>query len=128
MPVSGTLHVRLVHSLVRRNLASREEWDVAQWGLPLSQVDMVATYLGFCVVMLGGLRKMGVPVTPRESRGVMHLWKYASWLMGVDERWLVVSERDGIVLLHLTLMTAALDQPELGKALAQEPLERHFRG
>lgn len=125
----GTLHVRLVHSLVRRNLASREEWDAAQWGLPLSQVDMVATYLGFCVVMLGGLRKMGVPVTPRESRAVMHLWKYACWLMGVDEKWLVDREQDGIVLLHHTLMTQS--QPdwtsqELGKALAQEPLERHF--
>ena len=126
----GTLHVRLVHSLVRRNLAGREEWDAAQWGLPLSQVDMVATYLGFCVVMLGGLRKMGVPVTPRESRAVMHLWKYACWLMGVDEKWLVDREQDGIVLLHHTLMTQS--QPdwtsrELGKALAEEPLERHFR-
>ena len=125
----STLHVRMVHSLVRRNLASRDEWDESQWGKPLSQVDMVATYLGFCVVMLGGLRKMGVPVTPRESRGVMHLWKYASWLMGVDERWLVDSERDGIVLLHHTLMTQS--QPdwtsrELGMALAQEPLERKF--
>ena len=81
----STLHVRMVHSLVRRNLNRREDWDASMWGMPLSQVDMVATYLGFCVVMLGGLRKLGVPVTPRESKAVMHLWKYASWLMGVDE-------------------------------------------
>ncbi len=126
----GTLHVRLVHALVRRNLAGREEWDAAQWGLPLSQVDMVATYLGFCVVMLGGLRKMGVPVTPRESRAVMHLWKYTCWLMGVDEKWLVDREQDGIVLLHHTLMTQSKPDwtsQELGKALAGEPLDRHFR-
>ncbi|MCG8392346.1 MAG: oxygenase MpaB family protein, partial [Pseudomonadales bacterium] len=58
------------------NLAGREDWEDSKWGMALSQVDMVATYLGFCVVMLGGLRKMGVPVTPRESRAVMHLWKY----------------------------------------------------
>ena len=103
----GTLHVRLVHSLVRRNLAAREEWDADQWGLPLSQVDMVATYLGFCVVMLGGLRKMGV-----------------------DETWLVDREQDGIVLLHHTLMTQSKPDwtsQELGKALAAEPLERHFK-
>ncbi|WP_273009945.1 MULTISPECIES: oxygenase MpaB family protein [unclassified Alcanivorax] len=125
----STLHVRLVHSLVRRNLASREEWEASKWGMPLSQVDMVATYLGFCVVMLGGLRKMGVPVTPRESRAVMHLWKYACWVMGVDEKWLVDTERDGIVLLQHALMTQS--QPdwtsqELGQALAREPLDRHF--
>ncbi|KGD65363.1 hypothetical protein Y5S_01256 [Alcanivorax nanhaiticus] len=125
----STLHVRMVHSLVRRNLNRREDWDASEWGMPLSQVDMVATYLGFCVVMLGGLRKLGVPVTPRESKAVMHLWKYACWLMGVEERWLVDTERQGIVLLQHTLMTQSRPDEttrELGKALADEPLERHF--
>ncbi|MCK0155137.1 DUF2236 domain-containing protein [Alcanivorax sp. S6407] len=125
----STLHVRMVHSLVRRNLNRRDDWDASEWGMPLSQVDMVATYLGFCVVMLGGLRKLGVPVTPRESKAVMHLWKYASWLMGVEERWLVDTERQGIVLLQHTLMTQSRPDEttrELGKALADEPLERHF--
>ncbi|MZR62353.1 oxygenase MpaB family protein [Alcanivorax sp. DP30] len=125
----ATLHVRMVHSLVRRNLNRREDWDSGEWGMPLSQVDMVATYLGFCVVMLGGLRKLGVPVTPRESKAVMHLWKYASWLMGVEDRWLVDTESQGIVLLHHTLMTQSRPDEtskELGKALAVEPLERHF--
>lgn len=125
----GTLHVRLVHALVRRNLAQRPEWDESHWGLPLSQVDMVATYLGFCVVMLGGLRKMGVPVTRRQSRAVMHLWKYAGWLMGVEERWLVDGEREGIVMLHHTLMTQSRPDwtsAELGRALSREPLARTF--
>lgn len=124
-----TLHVRLVHALVRRNLNARDDWDHDHWGLPLSQVDMVATYLGFCVVMLGGLRKMGVPVTRRDSRAVMHLWKYAAWLMGVEEAWLVDSERQGIVLLHHTLLTQSKPDRtsiELGRALSREPLERTF--
>lgn len=126
----GTLHVRMVHGLVRRNLDRREEWDHARWGLPLNQVDMAATYLGFCVVMLGGLRKMGIPVTARESRAVMHLWKYAGWLMGVDQRWLVERERDGIVLLHHAMMTQSRPDwtsQELGRALSREPLSQSFR-
>ena len=125
----GTLHVRLVHSLVRRNLDRDPEWDHSHWGMPLSQIDMVATYLGFSVVMLGGLRKMGLPVTRRESRAVMHLWRYACWLMGVEEKWLVDSEREGMVLLHHTFMTQS--QPdwtsrELARALSREPLEREY--
>ena len=125
----GTLHVRMVHGLVRRNLDRRPEWDHARWGLPLNQVDMAATYLGFCVVMLGGLRKMGIPVTAPESRAVMHLWKYAGWLMGVDERWLVDREGDGIVLLHHAMMTQSRPDhtsQELGRALSLEPLSQHF--
>ncbi len=124
-----TLQVRLVHALVRRGLDKRPDWDHSQWGLPLSQIDMVATYLGFSVVMLVGLRKLGIPVLPRESRAVLHLWSYACWLMGVEEQWLVQSETQGFVLLNHTYMTQS--QPdatsqELARALAEEPLERSF--
>lgn len=125
----STLHVRLVHALVRRSLAARPDWDSARWGLPLSQIDMVATYLGFSVVMLGGLRKLGIPVTARESRAVIHLWSYACWLMGVDEKWLVQREGEGVVLLNHTYMTqskADWTSRELAQALSREPLERHF--
>ncbi|HAD65095.1 MAG TPA: DUF2236 domain-containing protein, partial [Alcanivorax sp.] len=125
-----TLRVRLVHSLVRRNLSGRQEWDAARWGLPLCQTDMAATYLGFSVVMLGGLRKLGVPVTGREARAVMHLWSYACWVMGVDEQWLAFNEQDGAVRLHHCLMTQSRPDwtsRELGAALAREPLERHFK-
>lgn len=126
---ASTLHVRLIHAMVRRQLDSRDDWDHAMWGMPLNQIDMAATYLGFSVVMLGGLRKLGVQATSREARGVMMLWSYACWLMGVDTRWLRFSEREGAILLHCTLMTQS--QPDwtsqaLGQALSQEPLQRRF--
>lgn len=126
-----TLHVRLVHALVRRNLSARSDWDASVWGLPLNQIDMAATYLGFCVVLLGGLRKLGIQATPRESRGVMQLWSYACWLMGVDAKWLRFSEIDGVVLLQHAMMTQSRpDQTsvELGRALSEEPLTRRWRG
>lgn len=125
----STLQVRLVHAMVRRALGKNPKWDENQWGLPVNQIDMVATYLGFCVVMLGGLRQLGIPVTSRESKAVMHLWAYAGWLMGVDERFLVFSEKDGILLLAHTFMTQSRPDwtsQELGRALAREPLQRTF--
>lgn len=125
----STIHVRLVHAMVRRTLSRREDWDAEKWGLPVNQIDMVATYLGFCVVMLGGLRKLGVPVTAHESKAVMHLWAYAGWLMGVDDQWLVFTERDGIVLLSHTFMTQSRPDwtsRELAGALAKEPLQRQY--
>ncbi|MCP5016407.1 MAG: DUF2236 domain-containing protein [Ketobacter sp.] len=124
-----TLQVRMVHALVRRGLDKHKDWDHSHWGLPLSQIDMVATYLGFSVVMLVGLRKLGIPVLPRESKAVIHLWSYACWLMGVDEKWLVQSESEGFVLLNHTYMTQSKPDAtsrELAQALAQEPLERSF--
>ena len=125
----STLHVRFIHALVRRNLAQKPEWDHAKWGLPLCQIDMVSTYLGFSVVMLVGLRALGIPVSAHESAAVMHVWKYACWLMGVDERWLVDSEKQGYVLLKHALMTqspADWTSRELAQALAQEPKQREY--
>lgn len=125
----STFQVRLVHAMIRRHLSARDDWDAGKWGVPLSQIDMVATYLGFCVVMLGGLRKLGIPVTAQESRAVMHLWAYACWLMGVDEEWLVFSEKEGMVLLYHTFMTQTppdWTSQEMARALADEPLQRSF--
>lgn len=129
MGFKSTIRVRWVHALVRRNLKKNPQWDSARWGAPLSQIDMVATYLAFGPVMLGGLRVLGIPVTPRESRAVMHLWKYAGWLMGVEERWLVDDERQGILRLYHTFMTQSRPDESsrlLGRALSQEPLSRTY--
>lgn len=125
----STLHVRLVHALVRRNLQQRPDWDSTEWGIPVSQVDMIATYLAFCVVTLGGLRLLGIPVTPHESKAMMHFWSYTCWLMGVDEKWLCFTEGEGVVRLYHTLMTQSRTNDtsrELAAALAREPLDRHF--
>lgn len=121
------LRVRLVHSMVRRSILARPDWERARWGVPVNQTDMLATYLAFGPVMLVGLRALGVPVLPRDARGVMHVWRYAAWLMGVEERWLVDDERAGLVRLYQTLLTQG--RPDwttraLGRALAEEPLQR----
>jgi hypothetical protein len=124
-----TLRVRMVHGMVRRHLPTRSEWDSSEWGIPVNQTDMLATYLAFGPIMLVGMRAMGIPVTPHESKAVMHLWKYAGWLMGVEDKWLVDGERDGLVRLYQTFLTqsrADWTSAELGRALAEEPLQRQF--
>lgn len=126
-----TIRVRMVHALVRRNLQNKKDWDAARWGLPINQVDMTATYLAFGPVTLMGLRMFGAPVTPRQSKAAIHMWRYIGWLMGVDERWLAHSERDGLRKLYHTFMTHRLPDSkvrQLGEALRDEPLTRALPG
>lgn len=87
-----TVHVRAMHALVNERFEA--DWDVERWGLPINQTDLAGTLGLFDGVVLIGVRVLGVPVTPEESRAVMHLWKYVGWLLGVDEEWLVDSERE----------------------------------
>lgn len=119
----STLHVRMLHAMIRKQLANHKDWDGDELGLPINQPDMAATYLGFSVVLLLGLKSMGVPVTPKESRAVMHLWSYACWLMGVDEKWLRHTENDGRRLLfHYFASQPGPDESSrlLGEALMNE--------
>lgn len=124
-----TLKVRVMHALVRRSVARRPEWNAAQLGLPVNQVDMQATYLGFSVVHLLALRGTGVVVTPEDAHAMMHLWRYIGWLMGVDASWLYETEMAGRVGLYHNLLSQAPPDDSsvaLGRALMDEPLSRHY--
>ncbi|WP_156966474.1 oxygenase MpaB family protein [Algiphilus aromaticivorans] len=121
----GTLHVRVLHAMIRRRLLDRADWSVEEMGLPINQTDMAATFLGFSVVQLLAARLLGVPVTKRDAHAVMHLWKAIAWLIGVDEAWLTDDEQEGRRLLyHITLAQTPPDDStrQLGRALMEETL------
>jgi ER-bound oxygenase mpaB/B'/Rubber oxygenase, catalytic domain len=124
-----TLHVRAMHALVRGSVRKHPQWDADELGLPINQVDMQATYLGFSVVYLLALRATGVIVTMQDAHGVMHLWRYIGWLMGVDDSLLFKDEMAARMGLYHNLISQAppdASSVALGQALADEPLHRHY--
>ena len=123
--------MRLVHALIRRQLQSRPEWQAETWGVPINQIDMLATYLAFGPVTLTGSRLFGVPVCKKESAAVLHMWRYIGWLSGLEEQWLVETEGDGLRKLYHTFLTHRLPDEKirlLGQSLMREPLQRHLPG
>jgi ER-bound oxygenase mpaB/B'/Rubber oxygenase, catalytic domain len=128
----GTLRVRIIHALVRHHVAAQPTWDASDLGVPVCQTDMQATYLGFSVVYLLGLKLIGVPLSRADKAAVMHLWRYIAWVNGVDERLLhdlVDGERSGMAWLFKNLLSqrmADADSARLACALADEPLQRHY--
>ena len=127
--VHMTLRVRLMHALVRHQLAKDPDWDSAQWGLAINQLDMQATYLGFSVVQLLSLKSTGTVISRSESDDVMHLWRAIGWLMGVEEGLLVNTEQEGRVVLYRNMLSQAPSDDSsvaLARALMDEPLARHY--
>lgn len=125
----ASLQVRWIHAMVRQQVQQHPQWNGQRYGLPVNQVDMAATYFGFSLVMLLGLRRFGVWVSPSDSRAVMHLWKCIAWHMGVQERWLVDTELQAVVQLrHFMFTQTPPDETtrQLAGALATEPLLRRF--
>lgn len=124
-----TIRVRMVHALVRRALTTKREWDTATWGVPINQIDMLATYLAFGPVSLMGARLFGVPLGSKDAQAAMHMWRYIGWLSGVEERWLVQHETDGLRKLNHAFLTHRLPDEkvkQLGTALLKEPLTRRL--
>ena len=123
----STIKVRMIHALIRRHLQTKPDWKKEAWGIPINQVDMLATYLAFSPVNLSGVRLLGAPVKREESKAIMHMWRYIGWLMGVEEHWLALNEADGLRKLYHTSLTHCLPDEKIrlmGEALMREPLSR----
>ncbi|MBC7171055.1 MAG: DUF2236 domain-containing protein, partial [Polyangiaceae bacterium] len=116
--------VRLMHALVRRSLARRPTWRTEAWGLPINQADMAATHLEFSAIYLVGLRLLGFRFTKYELDAHMHLWRYVSNLMGLDDALLAHDFEEGLRHMYIHACTqpyADEDSRALAKALYEFP-------
>ena len=121
-----TIWVRFLHAVLRRRIRSHPDWRDNEWGIPINQGDMLATNLAFSVVYLTGMRALGFRYRRREREGIIHLWRYLGYLMGINEDILVTNERDGLRIIYTLLISqpeADDDTRTLAHALMNEPYE-----
>lgn len=127
---TSTIYVRFIHSLVRFQLNKSNEWDTETWGVPINQFDQALTNVAFSGVLLLGIRGIGIFPNKNEVDAMMHFWKYAGWLMGVDEKWLVNKESEGWKLLQwMNYAHPKTDESSraLAVSLSKEPFERDYK-
>ncbi|MFL6090974.1 MAG: oxygenase MpaB family protein [Aeromicrobium sp.] len=125
---AASVHVRLMHALVNESFTAK--WDVERWGMPINQSDQAATLGLFNGVLLLGSRGLGARVSRADSRAYMHLWKYIGWLMGVDDQWLMATEREQHRLnYHVLLAQEDISEagPKLANAIVDAQLTLHFK-
>ncbi len=132
-----TLHVRLLHSRVRRRLLATGTWKTEAWGLPVCQYDMAGTPLLFSVLLVEGLRKLGLEVSKDEADAFCLLWARAGRMMGVQPGLAKESFEEGSALLNVLRDCDGApddDSRRLAAALVQaggawtSPLLRHTLG
>lgn len=125
----STLHVRFVHSLVRRHVAALPDWDERAWGLPINQTDMAATLVGALIApFIGGLA-MGIVPSRADREAAAHLARYVGHLMGVADEWLPTGYRDSVRILYHTM--TAITNPDdttrqLALPMANDPLTWNY--
>lgn len=118
----ATVKVRLVHAAVRQMLRRSPRWNTPAWGIPINQYDMSGTTLLFSYIVLDGLDKMGFRMTPEERQDFMHLWRYAGYLIGVDDELRCATEPEAVALWDLLSTTQAPPDDD-SRALAHALLD-----
>lgn len=79
-----TVRVRVIHALVRADLARRPEWDDAAWGVPISQAYLAYTLVEFALIPMRAMRRIGAPYQPHEEAASYARWRYLGHLLGIE--------------------------------------------
>lgn len=120
---------RLIHSFSRKMIEKQPEWKSEHWGRPLNQWDMLATNLGFSIAFIDGLTKLGIQPSDKERSGVLHVWKYIGYLMGIPVDLLPDTVEQAVKQLYLWSVTqkgADEDSVALAHSLYEEPMTVTF--
>lgn len=127
--IKTAVRVRIMHAILRIRIQQNPSWDSQIWGLPINQLDMLATTLAFSTVFVDGVRRLGLLITDEEAEAIMHFWKYVGYLLGIDVARLPESEREAHRLLYCLTMSqpdADEDSKYLAQALMKEPLDAPY--
>ncbi|HWL85594.1 MAG TPA: oxygenase MpaB family protein [Polyangiaceae bacterium] len=88
----SAIKVRIMHALIRHHVrtASASDSRSAPWsstyGEPINQEDLAGTLLTFSLLVLDGLRKIGVNFSDEEEIGYLEAWHHVGLIVGVDPR------------------------------------------
>lgn len=127
--VYSILTTRLIHSYSRIQIEKATDWKSELWGRPINLWDMLATNLGFSIAFMDGLSKLKLSPTNEELNAVLHLWKYAGYLLGIPVELLPDTAEDSAKQLYLWSKTQKgidQDSKDLAWSLYDEPKRVSF--
>ena len=120
------IRTRLMHSYARLKIKEKTDWNFENWGEPINSWDMIATYTGFSLVFMQGLKKLGIIISSEEERGVFHLWKHVGFLLGIPLEFLPENRQEAVEQFYwwTTIQDKGdEDSAQLAQALLQENLD-----
>ena len=81
LPAIG--QVRLIHAAVRTRLRGASGYASSE--VPINQEDLLGTMLGFSVVVIRAVRRLGIRVDRAEAEDYYHLWRGIGAMLGIKE-------------------------------------------
>lgn len=121
------IKIRMIHSYARLSIEKyTPDWDTENWGKPINHWDMMATYLGFSLIILHSLTLLGHDITEKEEAGIFQLWKYVGYLLGIPPELMAENKKEAVEKFYMwTSIQPCADQDsvQLAKSLLNESVE-----
>lgn len=122
--MKACLRTRLMHSVSRISILKKNpDWDIADLSIPINLADMIATNIGFSFYYLYGLKQLNFKFTEEEEKGIFHLWKYVTWLLGIPAEFSPNNKKEAVEFFYYWTSKQNLpdeDSQELVAALLKE--------
>jgi len=118
------LKVRLMHAQVRRLLLRSGRWNTEAWAMPINQAHMAGTLAAISAGVILKLQELGFAFSPAEVDDILHLWRYAGYLSGVDTELIPATLADARRLSAIILAVEGVpdeDSRALVRALREIP-------
>lgn len=120
---NSAIRVRVMHALVRRRLLQHPDWNSAEWGLPINQGDALATNVAFSMLMVLGCKMLGWRFPDNDIEAVLHLWRYAGYLMGDNDEMLPQTKVEAVDWLYMVALSSRINPDEDSLELAASYLK-----
>jgi ER-bound oxygenase mpaB/B'/Rubber oxygenase, catalytic domain len=115
----SALRVRVMHVFVRKKLLAHPDWNLAAWGVPISQGDALLTLMGGSFAPGLGLALLGYWPSRDDILAMNHFWRYVGHVMGVRPRWFPQTFREAAQLAFVTAVKGARLAGDDGKQLCR---------
>jgi hypothetical protein len=106
--------VRLMHAAIRHLILAdaTRPLDTAALGMPINQEDLLGTLMTFAWIVLDGLARLGVRLTPAEQQAYLEAWLVVGGLMGIEPELLPATVADAQAVTALIERRQVAESPE----------------
>lgn len=113
--------IRLIHAFSRYFINHyAKDWKV-EYGKPINQEDLLGTNLAFSLLVLRGMRKIGLTISNSDTELILGYWKYLGRLMGIQEAFWPETAKEAFELEKL-IRKRHMKNSEAGEKLIQSLL------
>jgi hypothetical protein len=85
--IQAAQKVRLIHAAIRTFTTRAPTYD-RNGPAPINQEELLMTMLTFSVLVVDGLRELGVRLDAKDEEGVLHMWRLVGHEMGIRDEYL----------------------------------------